>query len=156
LWRLLSSNHDASTEVADIVADPELHTEAKRVCSALTLRAAGAGEHAVRQALQPLVLVFGVGEAARSPAFWQAYRVLAGVPPEALRQGIEDYLAASDSTFFPKPGPLKALCDKHAEPIYKAAARANRAAALPAPKIRIISEADREAVHHMAKEVAEK
>lgn len=155
LWTLVSSNHDANTEIAEIAADPELHREAKAVCAALANRASGAGESSVKLALQPLVLVYGVSEATKSPAFWQAYRVLAGLPVEALQRGIEDYLAAPDSQFFPKPGPLKALCDKHAEPIFKAAFRAARAAALSPPRAYPKSEAQVAAVARMAAETAE-
>lgn len=137
LWTLLSSNLDAQTEVEEIAADPALKAEAKAACQALAELASAAGESAVQAALKPLVLVYGVGDAARSPVFWQAYKILAGLPWEALRLGVEDYLAQPDSQFFPKPGPLKALCDKRAEPIYKAAFRASRAASLPPPKSRV-------------------
>jgi hypothetical protein len=143
--------------VAEIVADPELHAEAKRVYSALAVRASAAGEATVRLALQPLVLVYGVGEAARSPAFWQAYRILADLPVEALRLGVEDYPAQPDSQFFPKPGPLKALCDKHAEPIYRAAFRASKAASLEPPKARREpTEAERAQVRAMLSEFTAK
>jgi hypothetical protein len=153
LWTLLSSNLDATTEVEEIAADPALKAEAKAVCTALAQIACAAGESAVQEALKPLVLVYGVGEAARSPAFWQAYKIMAGLPWEALRLGVEDYLAQPDSEFFPKPGPLKALCDKHAEPIYKAAFRASRAAALPPPRYRPPpTEAEKAAVARMLAE----
>lgn len=155
LWRLLSSNHSADTEIAEIVADPELHREVREVATKLAIRASGAGESSVRHALQPLVLVYGVGDAARSPAFWQAYTILSGVPVEALRKGVEDYLKAPDSEFFPKPGPLKALCDKHAEPIFKAAFRAARAAGAAPPKARSVSEEEKAAVHRMAAECSQ-
>lgn len=156
LWRLASSNLDASTEIQDIVADPQLHAEAKALAPRLAARASGAGPAGVRAALAPLVLVYGVGEAAKQPAFWDAYDVLAGLPHEALDAGVKDYLAAPDSQFFPKPGPLKAMCDKHAEPIFKAAYRISRAASIEAPKRRIVSEQERAAVHRMAAEVAER
>jgi hypothetical protein len=136
LWTLLSSNLDANTAIEEIGADPRLKAEAKAACTALAQLASAAGESAVQTALRPMVLVYGVGEAARSPAFWQAYKILAGLPYEALVKGVEDYLALPDSQFFPKPGPLKALCDKRAEPIYRAAYRSSKAASLPAPRQR--------------------
>src|SRR5688572_10740721 len=108
LWARLSSRFESQTEVDEIVADPALHAEAKRLAPMLAQKAAPAGDEAVRRALQPLVLVYGIGEAARVPAFWAPYRVLASVPAEALARGIEDYTASADSHFFPKPGPLKA------------------------------------------------
>lgn len=136
------------------MANPDLHREAANICTVLAQRSAAAGEHAVMAALRPLVLVYGVGEAAKAPAFWEAYKVLSGVPAEALAAGVREYLAAPDSEFFPKPGPLKALCDKQAEPLFKAAYRASRAASLPAPK-RKPTEAERMEVHRMAEQVAE-
>lgn len=136
LWELLSGRWDAQAGVEAIVADPIIHGEATRMAPALRARAEPAGDDAVRRALQPLVLVYGVGEAARVPAFWQPYRILANLPPTALAAGIEDYTASPDSQFFPKPGPLKALCDRHAEPILRAASRASRAAHLEPPKQR--------------------
>jgi len=134
LWRLVSSSIEAATEIAEIVADPELHAEARAIAPRLMARAASAGPATVRRVLAPLVLVYGVGEAAKAPQFWQAYDVLADLPEEALRKGVDDYLAQPDSQFFPKPGPLRALCDRHAEPIRRAAYRASRAAALEPPK----------------------
>lgn len=133
LWGLLSSPFGAEPEIAEIAADPELKAEAKRFCQALAEVSSAAGEAAVRMVLQPLVLVYGVGEAARSPAFWEPYRFLAGLPAEALKRGVDEYTRQPDSLFFPKPGPLKALCDKHAEPIYRAAFRASKAVSLPPP-----------------------
>lgn len=150
LWKLLSSQVAASAEIEEILSVPALHEEAKRLAPALNLRASPAGETRVRHALQPLVLVYGIGEAARSPAFWVSYRILANLPVEALAKGVEDYLAAPDSHYFPKPGPLKALCDKHAEPIYRAAHRATQAAkSEPALPRYLPSEEEKAAVARM-------
>lgn len=102
---------------------------------ALAACAKPVGEAAVRHALQPLVLHYGVAEAARSPAFWVPYLLLAEMPAEALKKGVREYLGAADSEYFPKVGPLKALCAKHARPIFQAAHRAEEAARLsPPPK----------------------
>lgn len=155
LWRLLSSNHASEIEIAEIAEDPALREECGAVATKLAIRAAGAGEASVRHALQPLVLVYGVAEAARSPAFWQPYKVLATLPVEALRLGIQDYTSAADSEFFPKPGPLKALCEAHAAPIRKAAFRASRAIAMPPPKRLQPTDEERAAVHRMAAGLAD-
>lgn len=153
LWELLSGRWDAQAGVEAIVADPIIHGEVMRVAPALIARAQAAGEDAVRRALQPLVLVYGVGEAARVPAFWQPYRILANLPPTALAAGIEDYISGADSQFFPKPGPLKALCERHAEPVLRAASRARRAADLTPPKPRPEpTEEDKAAVANMLAE----
>lgn len=90
----------------------------------------------MREALQPLVLVYGVGEAAKSAAFWRVYvEQLSGFPAEALAQAVSDYAGGANAEFFPKPGPLKALAAKRAEPILKALSRAKRAAATLPPKV---------------------
>jgi len=94
------------------------------------------GAQKVREALQPLVLVYGVGEAAKSAAFWRVYiEQLQGFPAEALAQAVSDYAGGATAEFFPKPGPLKALAAKRAEPLLKALSRARRAAAMKPPKV---------------------
>lgn len=123
-------------EIAEISADQNLRVQAMAAAPALAQLAQPCGDRAVQLALQPLVLVFGVGEAARVPAFWKPYRILAELPAEALAKAVDEYCGQPDAEFFPKPGPLKALGDKHAETIRKAASRAKRAAALPPPKPR--------------------
>jgi len=125
----------AQAEIAEIAADPRLRSEALAILPKLMLRAAPSGDERVRRALQPLILVYGASEATKAPAFWQAYyAALSGLPAEALARGIADYTAAPDSEFFPKPGPLRALCEKHAEPIFKSASRAKRALDIPQGK----------------------
>ncbi len=132
LWRLLSSNVGAAAEIAEIAGDPRLRSEALAILPKLLARASPCGDERVRRALQPLILVYGASEATKAPAFWQVYyAALSGLPTEALALGVKDYLAAADSEFFPKPGPLRALCEKHAEPIFKAASRAKRAMEIP-------------------------
>lgn len=97
---------------------------------------AGCGDEVVRNALKPLVLVFGIGEAAKSATFWRVYFAkLADLPAAALIAAVEEFAGLPTAEFFPKPGPLRALALKHAEPIYKAAYRAKRAAdSLPRPQ----------------------
>lgn len=118
------------------MSSPALHAEAKASVAPLAALAEPCGDQAVRQALQSLVLVYGVGEAAKSGAFWRVYfQQLGGFPLEALRQACDDYAGGEGAEFFPKPGPLKALAKARSVPILKALSRARRAAAmLPAPK----------------------
>lgn len=109
--------------------------------------AAPCGSDAVRALLQPLVLVYGVGEAARSAAFWKVYREqLASFPYEALEQAVTDYAGQPGAEFFPKPGPLKALATARAVPILKALSRAKRAA--NSQPVKVIPPAD--AAHRRA------
>lgn len=121
--------------MAEITADPTLHAEVRVVAGHLRAAAQPCGSDAVRRALQPLVLVYGMADAARVPAFWGPYlSALADMPVTALKEAIEAYTASPDAEFFPKPGPLKALADKAAEPLRRAASRATTAARLAPPK----------------------
>ena len=144
LWRLLSSNLAADTEIAEILSIPALHAEAKVVAERLEALGVGCGQEAVRRALQPLVLIYGLGEQAKVPMFWAVYvKALEDVPAQALAEAIEEYTGLGTSEFFPRPGPLRALALKHAAPIWKARDRARRAAnSLPRP---VITPADAEA-----------
>jgi len=129
LWRLLSSSSPAELEISTIAAIPALQAEAAAIVPSLRAVARPCGGMAVRTALQRLVLVFGVGEAAKSPAFWKPYAdQLSGFPAQALDQAIDEYVGLPGSEYFPKPGPLKALAAKHAAPILKALSRASRVA----------------------------
>lgn len=132
LWQRLASEAPADLEVETIARVPALRAEARALIPALAEVAKPCGPEAVRKALQPLVLIYGVGEAAKVPAFWKIYvDQLSSVPAEALEQAVHDYISAPNSEWFPKPGPLKALATKRAEPILKALSRAKRVAALP-------------------------
>lgn len=129
LWRLLSSKLPGDAEVAEICSDVALHTEARAKAHMLASVARGAGEDGVAKALAPLVLVYGVGKAAETKAFWGVYfNALRDIPAEALSRAVDEYTTLPDSEFFPKPGPLKAIALKHAEPILKAAHRSRKAA----------------------------
>jgi hypothetical protein len=106
------------------------------------------GDEAVKRAMQPLVLVFGVSDSARTSAFWKVYlQALRDLPVAALEQAVQDYASSPESLFFPKPGQLKALALKRAEPIYQAASRAKSAADGPAIKAKVpVSDAYTEAL----------
>lgn len=136
LWRQLASDLPAEVALEAIVSVPALHAEARASIPALTSVAEPCGAQKVREALQPLVLVYGVGEAAKSAAFWRVYvEQLSGFPAEALAQAVNDYAGGANAEFFPKPGPLKALAAKRTEPILKALSRAKRAASMLPPKV---------------------
>src|SRR4051812_46581833 len=90
LWRLLSSSLPSDGEIAEILSDPALHAEARRIAPALAEAASPCGDEAVRLALQPLVLVFGVPEGSKSQAFWAVYyKTLGSLPAEALAKAVE-------------------------------------------------------------------
>lgn len=135
LWRMLSNDGPAALAVSEIAGDPALKAEAERFLPALQARAQGCGDEAVIKALRPLVLLYGIPEAAKADGYWDPYlKALSGVPAKALSAAIDEYAALPDSNFFPKPGPLKALADRQAEPIRRAAHRARMVALVkPAP-----------------------
>jgi hypothetical protein len=111
--------------VAEIVSSPVLRREAAAVAAEVQRLAQPCGEEAVRLALQPLVLLYGVGQAGKAPAFWRIYaQQLAGFPADALRAAVEAYpgCEACDG-FFPKPHVLKRMAEAHAQPIRRAANR---------------------------------
>jgi hypothetical protein len=88
------------------------------------------GAEFVIETLAPMLAVYGLGRksSAEAEAFWAAYiDTLEGVPREALTAGVREYNSAATSEFFPKPGPLKAICERHAIPLRMAANRAQRA-----------------------------
>ena len=141
LWSKLSAEGSYAPTVTEISENPGWLDEIRSALPRMADAVRTCGGDAVRLALQPLVLVFGAAEAAKAPGFWEAYiQALDGLPARALKKGIADYTSAAESQFFPKPGPLLALCLKHADPMRRAFYRAEgaiRKAAEPA-----ITEAD--------------
>lgn len=88
------------------------------------------GPAVVLEVLAPLLALYGVGRKsdAEAEAFWGFYLdALGGLPAEALRNGVAEYVADGKSEFFPRPGPLKAICERHAVPLRMAANRARKA-----------------------------
>ena len=116
---------DRERAIQTIASDPGLREEIRVTLPLLERTIQGGGPDAVNAALAPLVVVFGVGEAARSKAFWAVYhKSLADLPTDALQGAAEEYPTRSDAEFFPKPGPFRALALKHAAKAYTAVGRA--------------------------------
>lgn len=114
-----------------MLRSPALHAEAQRAYPLLKAHAAPCGAHAVTRLLSELFPIYPQPDRSDREwvAFWQAYHEdLGDVPAEALRHAIKDYRQSEKAEFFPKPGPLRALALKRAEPILKAAFRAKRCA----------------------------
>lgn len=104
--------------------------EASRASRLLAVAAEPAGPEFVQRSLSPLVLVFGLGEQASSPAFWRAYNeVLEGFPRIALERAVKAW--QGEGLFFPKPAEIKERAKVHADAIRQASYRAQ--AALTAP-----------------------
>jgi hypothetical protein len=119
-----------STAIDALSRDPLVLAEIQAALPALEAAAAPCGPKAVVALLTPLVSLYGVPDKSSGEwrAFWGYYvEALSDLPMKALKAGIADYVAKADSEFFPKPGPLKALCDRHAAGERMAANRARRA-----------------------------
>lgn len=131
LWRRLT---DASVPWADAIRelaqDPIARSELEVVVWDLERTIEPCGPETVVETLAPLLALYGVGKksAAEAEAFWGFYLdALGSLPAEALRLGVAEYVADPKSEFFPKPGPLKAICERHAVPLRMAANRARKA-----------------------------
>lgn len=105
---------------------PELELVAER----LEQHAKGCGPKAVIATLTPLVTLYGVSDKTEAEwkTFWRFYiEALEEMPIEALKAGVAEYVQRPDSEFFPKPGPLRAICSEQAAPVWCAVSRARRA-----------------------------
>lgn len=125
--------HEPAGDVAvdEIVSNPVLHAEVKAALPALVAHAAPCGDETVVGIVGKLFAVFPQPDrsAAEWAAFWEAYTEdLADLPLEALEAAVRDYRRSGKAEFLPKPGPLRELAIKHAQPIRQAAYRAKRAA----------------------------
>lgn len=110
------------------MGDLALRLEAKKLAPALMEIAKPCGGEVVKAILQPLVVVYGLPPGAKASAFWAEYvKALDDLPREALQKAADDYAKSAQAEFFPKPGPLRQLALKHAEPMLKAAHRARKA-----------------------------
>jgi hypothetical protein len=131
LWRRLTSeNLTWSDAIRDLAEDPTISGELTVVAKQLARHVEPCGGKWVISLLAPLLTLYGVSDKteAEAAAFWGFYiDALGGLPREAVKRGVADYVAAGNSEFFPKPGPLKALCERHAIPIRMAENRARKA-----------------------------
>lgn len=133
LWRRLT---DASVSWSDAIdalkRDSSVRGELSLVADELQRHAEPCGPVVVVDTLAPLLALYGVPRksGAEAEAFWGFYMdTLGSLPAEALRAGVAEYVADPKSEFFPKPGPLKSICERHAVPLRMAANRAQRALA---------------------------
>lgn len=118
---------DACVALAE---DPRARSELMGVLVDLQRAIEPCGPAVVVQTLAPLLALYGVPKKSTSEAeaFWGFYMDAIGhLPAEAVRKGVQDYVADGKSEFFPKPGPLRALCERHAIPLRMAASRARKA-----------------------------
>ena len=131
LWRrLTSANLTWAEAVRDLAADPEIRGELVIASDRLQRHIEPCGATWIAQILGPLLTLYGVADKseAENRTFWGFYiDALGDLPRESVKAGVAEYVADSRSEFFPKPGPLKAICERHAIPLRMAANRARKA-----------------------------
>lgn len=126
----MTSPWDFRSAVRDVAICEDSRRELAEVMGRLERHAQPCGAKAVIATLTPLVTLYGVAD--RSEAEWTAFwkffiDALEDLPLEALRAGVREYVENPKSDFFPRPGPLKALCAEKAVPIRKAVGRGRKA-----------------------------
>lgn len=134
LWRQLTENPDrlGYFDRVDVLRGNQAVVEAVRAALPRLLDfGRPAGRKDVIAALVKMVPIYGVSDRSKAEwaTFWDLYaEVLVGLPVRALEAGCAEYRAAPDSEWFPKPGPLKAICERHAAPIRAVVKMAERVA----------------------------
>ena len=119
--------------VKEIASDPGLVPELAQAKHRLELAATPARRDQIAAILAPMARMYGLKDRSEAEwkTFWEFYvRALGDLPLECIEAGVADYVERSDSEFFPKPGPLKELCRKRAEPLLMALGRVRAAARL--------------------------
>lgn len=131
LWRRLTDKGVGFFQAADeLAASPAMRGELELVNAQLQRHAGPCGPKSVVSLLVPLVTLYGVSDKSEREwaTFWGFYiEAMRELPYAALKAGVEEYVSDAKSEFFPKPGPLKAICLRHAAPLITAASRARRA-----------------------------
>lgn len=116
--------------IRDLSEDASIRGELVIAAQRLAKHAEPCGASWVAQTLGPLLTLYGVADKSEEEnrTFWGFYiDALGDLPREAVKAGVAEYVADSKSEFFPKPGPLKAICERHAMKLRMAANRAQRA-----------------------------
>lgn len=137
LWRQLTENPSRKgwfERIGDLKADGRAVDAIKANLPAIMGARQPADPKQIVRELAKMVPIFGVTDRSQTEwsTFWRVYLdVLDDVPLSALKTAIGEYLAAPDSNFFPRPGPLKAICDRHAAPYRTAASLAERVLEIP-------------------------
>lgn len=130
LWRLLVTG--PRENIAQIAQTPALLAQCSSALRSLEVICEGSGDRVVMGALAPLVIVFGKGQEAESPAFWKVYtEALGDLPRIALDRAVKEYQRTG--RFFPKPAEIRDLAEPHARGFRQAAARVRAAMEKPEP-----------------------
>jgi hypothetical protein len=112
---LLDVNQGFLYAVDQIARAQHLHDEAKRALEKLEgiNRPASSGE--IVSELAPLIALYGVQDKGEDEwaAFWSIYiEDLARYPRWVVAEASRSYRRQKDSNWFPRPGPLRALCEE--------------------------------------------
>jgi len=119
--RLQNAEQTWADASADLAADPSAVAELREAWPVIEAAMEPCGGHAVVQALAPLMALYGVPRKseAEAKAFWGFYiQTLEEVPLQDRK---------STREWFPKPGPLKDICDRRTIPLRMAFSRARKA-----------------------------
>jgi len=131
LWRLLTNDRMGFFESVANIAKVDRELLGSALIN-LEPFASPCGSKAVITILAPLVSLYGVPDKSEAEwrTFWGFYtKALGDLPAESVAKAVEEYVARHDSEFFPKPGPLRAICDRHAAPVRMAMSRLRKALA---------------------------
>lgn len=134
LWTRLTSNPDRLGWFERIEAmqrDQQIVAEVRSALPKIQAFGRAATPKEAIAILARMVPLYGVSDRSQAEwsTFWGFYlETLGAVPVRALKAACSEYVAAPDSQFFPKPGPLKAICDRHAAPINAVVRMAERVA----------------------------
>jgi hypothetical protein len=125
--------------VQDVASDPELYRQCLAASASIDMVVAEAGESAVVDALQPLLLMWPPkdlpAEKLARDAWWIIYRrALKDLPLEALKAGIERYIQTTTYKVFPAPGEIRKLAEPKKAELFRIWSRVKMVTKQPAPK----------------------
>lgn len=131
LDKLLTSETLSWQGASELIAHaPEAIYELDGVIANLDARMEPCGVEFIISQLAPLRSIYGIGQKSQAEwgAFWKIYAAqVETYPREAVVAAVSEYVGLPTSEFFPKPGPLKALCEKHTTKLRLAIGRARNA-----------------------------
>lgn len=112
---LLEPNQSFFYAVDEIRKASHLHPEARTVLAGLAQANVPATSVEIVGELAPLIALYGVPDKSEDEwaAFWRIYvEDLGRYPVWAIASATRAYRRQKDANWFPRPGPLKALCDE--------------------------------------------
>ena len=122
MWNSLTSNSGGKgwfQRIDDLRSEPAAVEQLRALLPALEAADQPASLNQVMVAISEIATIFPLSD--QSSGEWKIKakfyaNALAGLPISAIEAGIADYVNRPDSQYWPKPGPLKAICEQHALP----------------------------------------